>query len=136
MKYNICHDGSGYMRIRIDRGRISETEAEVLRFAFSRLKGLKAVMLYPATGGIGLRYSMTRDELIRRLDAFLYENVSFLAKEESRRRTIAGAGRGEVNCSRKKRRNILIEAIADSILPAPLQLAYHAWQYVQISDGI
>ena len=56
MKFVIQHQTSSYMRLRLNGGRFTRTEAEVLEYALSNLKGVSGVRLYPASGGIAFSY--------------------------------------------------------------------------------
>ena len=136
MQYRILHESDHRIRFRIYMTSISAQEAEVLRFAFSNIKGVTKVTIYQATGGCALEYSCCRDYLLERLDAFRMENVELLAKAtqpsitamEMRDRKLDPA------LKRKLRMRILAETAADILLPVPLQLGYHAWQMITLRE--
>ena len=136
MKYRIEHETKSRIRIRMYTGPITPAQEEILRYAFSNIRGVKEVVIYRQTGGCALIYHGDRQALLGRLDAFNYENVQILAKkaepqisaEEMRLRKLSP------ELKRKLRLRILAESIADAALPLPVAMAYHAYQLITLKD--
>lgn len=124
------------MRIRLYTGRISDYQEEVLRFAFETIQDVTKVSVYHATGNIALEYKGDRDIILSKLRAFDYDNVTMMAEKLEK-----GIGMDEMmrrkldpRLKRQLRMRILVESVADIVLPMPLQLGYHAYQLVTLKD--
>jgi hypothetical protein len=136
MKFVIQHQTSSYMRLRLCGGRFTGTEAEVLEYALSNLKGVSGVRLYPASGGIAFSYKGDRDTILKKLRNLQFHNVKIFAeeleesigKEELARRKLSP------ELKRKLRCKVIAEAAADMLLPAPVQLGYHMYQLVTLKN--
>ena len=136
MRYRIVNETKGRMRIHMYGGSISKAQEDILAYAFSAIPGIKDVKVYRATGNCALIYEGDREEVIRRLDSFKYENVrnfsekmiSFIDEEEMTRRKLSP------ELKKKLRLRIALETVADLTLPLPLQLLYHAYQMVTLRD--
>ena len=136
MKFVIQHQTSSYMRLRLCGGRFSGTEAEVLEYALSNLKGVSGVRLYPASGGIAFSYKGDRDTILKKLRNLQFHNVKIFAeeleesigKEELARRKLSP------ELKRKLRCKVIAEAAADMLLPAPVQLGFHVYQLVTLKN--
>ena len=136
MKYTIRHQTSSYMRLRLDRGRFSPAEAEVLQYALSGLKGVSDVQLYPSSGGISFSYRGYRNLILRKLNSLQFGNVKMFAEkiddtissEELSRRKLSP----EVKA--RMRRKVIVEAAADILMPMPVQVGYHLYQLVTLRD--
>lgn len=136
MNYVIEHENRHRLRLRSLAGGFSAQESEVLQFALSQMKGVKDVSVYRATGGIALTYEGDRNYIISRLDSLQYKNVTLFAetlenkisKEELLERKL------DSKAKRSLRKRILVEAAADLILPAPVQLGYHVYQLITLKE--
>lgn len=136
MKVLIQHQTSSYMRLRLQKGRFSNTEAEVLRYALGSMKGISDVRLYPSSGGISFSYRGDRDRILRKLCALQFENVERFAKEmddpidreELARRKLSPEVKAQM------RKKILVETAADILMPMPVQVGYHLYQLVTLKD--
>ena len=136
MKFVIQHQTSSYMRLRLCGGRFTGTEAEVLEYALSNLKGVSGVRLYPASGGIAFSYKGDRDTILKKLRNLQFHNVKIFAeeleesigKEELARRKLSP------ELKRKLRCKVIAEAAADMLLPAPVQLGFHVYQLVTLKN--
>lgn len=136
MNYVIEHETRHRLRLRSLAGGFSAQESEVLQFALSQMKGVKDVSIYRATGGIALTYEGDRNYIISRLDSLQYKNVTLFAeklenkisKEELLERKL------DSKAKRSLRKRILVEAAADLILPAPVQLGYHMYQLITLKE--
>ena len=138
MKYRIASETKNRIRIRINSRKLSEEQAKILKYAFSRAPGVTSVTIFKATAGCAITYTGDRFEIIRRLNSFNFENVQMMAeKEEENARISAEEMRNrklDPELKRKLRMRILGETIADTVLPLPVQLAYHAYQMVTLKE--
>ena len=161
MKFTVEHETSSSMRIRMAGDKPSKRTGDAICAILSRTAGIHKVRIYPATKGLMIRHSLSRDaligileeldpetireakqelkeerqELLQRLqriqDPHLLEealrNHKVDAKELSTRKL-------DPALKRKMRMRILAEAGADLLLPAPVQIVYHAWQLVTLKS--
>lgn len=136
MKFVIQHQTSSYMRLRLCGGRFTGTEAEVLEYALSNLKGVSGVRLYPASGGIAFSYKGDRDTILKKLRNLQFHNVKMFAEglEESIGREELARRKLSPELKRKLRCKVIAEAAADMLLPAPVQLGYHMYQLVTLKN--
>ena len=139
MKYHIETESKNRIRIRINTRKLTEEQSKILRYAFSRAPGVTGVTIFKATAGCAITYTGDRSEIIRRLDYFNWDNVQMMAekKDEENARISAEEMRKrklDPELKRKLRKRILSEAIADTVLPLPVQLAYHAYQMVTLKE--
>ena len=139
MKYCIASETKNRIRIRISSRKLSEEQAKILKYAFSRAPGVTSVTIFKATAGCAITYTGDRNEIIRRLNSFNLNNVQMMAekKDEENARISAKEMRKrklDPELKRKLRMRVLGEAIADSVLPLPVQLAYHAYQMVTLKE--
>ena len=160
MKFTVEHETSSSMRIRMAGDKPSKRTGDAICAILSRTAGIHKVRVYPATKGL-IHHSLSRDalvgileeldpetireakqelkeerqELLHRLqriqDPHLLEealrNHKVDAKELSTRKL-------DPALKRKMRLRILAEAGADLLLPAPVQIVYHAWQLVTLKS--
>ena len=122
MYYRIEAETKHRIRIRIGSRKLSDEQAKILKYAFSCAPGVTGVTVYKASAGCAITYTGDRFEIIRRLNSFNFEN------EEMRNRKL------DPELKRKLRMRILGETIADTVLPLPVQLAYHAYQMVTLKE--
>ena len=136
MKYRIECQTRHRIRIRLFTTRLSAEEAKILEYAFSGIPGVRSVTVYRASAGCALEYDCSRDEILRRLDRFRFENVEMLAKEEDSRINAEEmrARKLDPKLKRRLRTRILLETVADLALPAPVQIGYHAWQMLTLKN--
>ena len=113
MDYHIEAETKHRIRIKIGIRKLTQEQANILRYTFSHAPGVTDVTIYRATGGCAITYNGDRGEIIRRLNAFNYDNVQMMAEKKD----IENA-----------------EAVADAVLPLPVQLAYHAYQMVTLKQ--
>ena len=77
-------------------------------------------------------------EIIRRLNCFNFDNVQMMAEKEEENARISAEEmkkrKLDPELKRKLRMRILGETIADTVLPLPVQLAYHAYQMVTLKE--
>ena len=139
MRYHIEAETRHRIRIRIGIRKLTDEQAQILQYAFSRAPGVTGVTIYKATGGCAITYNCDRSEIVRRLNTFNYDNVQMMAekKDEENARISAEEMRKrklDPELKRKLRKRILSEAIADTVLPLPVQLAYHAYQMITLKE--
>lgn len=76
MKFVICHDISGRLRVRVQQaGEMSCCEADTLEYALSVLPGVSKVSVQRRTAGVTVCYGGNREELIQNLRSFSYGKV-------------------------------------------------------------
>ena len=136
MKFVIQHQTSSYMRLRLNGGRFTRTEAEVLEYALSNLKGVSGVRLYPASGGIAFSYKGDREVILKKLRNLHFHNVKMFAEEIEESISTEELSRRKLSpeLKRKLRCKVIAEAAADMLLPAPIQLGYHMYQLVTLKN--
>ena len=90
------------------------------------------------SAGCAITFTGDRREIIRRLNCFNFDNVQMMAKKEEEHARISAEEmrkrKLDPELKRKLRMRILGEAIADTVLPLPVQLAYHAYQMVTLKE--
>ena len=136
MRYKIVNETNHRIRFRLYTGTLTEEQGDVLEYALSALQQVDRVTIYRATAGFALEYHGDRAVILRKLDAFRFENVTMLAKtehpvislEEVRDRKLDPA------LKRRLRARVLVESVADMVLPMPVQLGYHAYQMITLKD--
>ena len=136
MIFVIQHQTSSYMRLRLNGGRFTRTEAEVLEYALSNLKGVSGVRLYPASGGIAFSYKGDREVILKKLRNLHFHNVKMFAEEIEESISSEELSRRKLSpeLKRKLRCKVIAEAAADMLLPAPIQLGYHMYQLVTLKN--
>ena len=136
MKFVIEHQTSSYMRLRLCCGRFTKAEAEVLDYALSNLKGVSGVRLYPASGGIAFSYKGDRETVLKKLRNLQFHNVKMFAEEIEESISSEELSRRKLSPEVKNRlrRKVLIETVADLLMPVPLQVGYHAYQLITLRN--
>ena len=138
MNYRIEAETTHRMRIRIGTRKLTEEQAKILKYAFSHAPGVTDVTVYKASSGCAISYTGDRSEIIRRLNCFNFENVQMMAEKEEANARISTEEmkkrKLDPELKRKLRMRILGETIADTVLPLPVQLAYHAYQMVTLKE--
>lgn len=141
MKYTIAHESKNKIRIRCSTLKhMTADEADILRFELMNDPGISKVDIYRSTGGVGITYDCPREEIIKLLDLLDTEDIEivknylvrhpeeedFLGSEELLARHLAP------ELKRKLRKRIVLETLADAVLPTSVQLAYHLYQFVTL----
>ncbi len=141
MKYTIAHESRNSLRIRCESLRgMTADEADILRFELMNDPGIQKVDIYRATGGVRIKYDCPREEIIKLLNILDIEDIEivkdylarhpeeedYLGSEEIRTRHLAP------ELKRNLRKQIVMEAVADLVMPAPIQLGYHLYQFVTL----
>ena len=138
MDYRIEAETKHRIRIRIGIRKLSEEQAKILKYAFSHAPGVSEVTVYKASAGCAIAYTGDRSKIIRRLNSFNFDNVQMMAEKEEENARISAEEmkkrKLDPELKRKLRMRILGETIADTVLPLPVQLAYHAYQMVTLKE--
>ena len=136
MKYHVEAETSHRIRIRLSTRKLTKEQAQILEYAFTGMKGVRKVTVYRATGGAALTFDCDREEIIKRLDLFRFENVEMMATEEAERisREELRERKLHPDLKRKLRLRILAETAADIVMPMPVQVGYHVWQMITLKD--
>ena len=134
MNYRIEAQSKRRIRVRLRSTKLTEEEAQILKYAFSSMPGVTKVTVYQATGGCALEYNCGVDEILGRLDRFRFENVQMLAREEEERISLneMKSRKLDEKLKTKLRLRILAETVADLVMPMPVQLGYHIWQMITL----
>ena len=134
MQYTVKHRAAGWIRIRLAKGKLTLQESRELRLAILALPQVRDVRLFMQTGGIGISYDGEEGPLLTALKDLdpgrgacqAYPDTEpespFLDTAEIKQRGLAP------HVKRKMRMQLLTEAAFDAIMPAPVQLTYHAYQ--------
>lgn len=75
MKFQIRHEIKGRMRVHMAQKRMSYEQADTLLYYLQTIPGVESAKVYDRTGDAAIRYNCAREELIRALREFHYENV-------------------------------------------------------------
>ncbi len=136
MNYRIAAQSKRRLRIRLYGGRLSGEEAEILKYVFSSIPGVKKVEVFCQTGGVALEHTCAAEDILKRLDRFRFENVEMLTREEEDRISAAEMKNRKLDqeLKRKLRLRILAETVADIAMPMPVQIGYHIWQMITLKD--
>ena len=136
MKYQIAAETSHRIRIRLCTSRLSSEQAEIIRYAFSKISGVKKVTVFRETAGCALEYTCGRERILEKLDQFRFENVRMMAEKEEKKINAEELKNRKLDpvIERKLRMRILGETLADAVLPLPVQLLYHARQMVTLRE--
>jgi len=136
VNFTIEHESGNHLRIRLVKGFLRETEADVLQAALHRSHRIREARVFRATGGISLTYTCGREEILQKLHAFQFSNIEKFAKDME-----AGIGLEEMQrrkltpeLKKKLRTRMLLEMAADIVLPVPLQMGYHVYQMITLRD--
>lgn len=76
MKFKILHEIQGRMRIHSQQKRMTDLEADTLQYYLENCNNVLEAKVYERTGDVVIRYCGERDEMIRILQKFSYDNVS------------------------------------------------------------
>ena len=141
MKYTSDHESKNSIRIRCESLRnMTADEADILRFELMNDPGIQKVDLYRKTGGVRITYDCPRSEIIKLLNILDIEDIEivkdylirhpeeedYLGSDELLRRHLAP------ELKRDLRKRIVMEAVADLVMPTPIQLGYHLYQFVTL----
>lgn len=119
MKFQIRHEIKGRMRVHMAQKRMSYEQADTLLYYLQTIPGVESAKVYDRTGDAAIRYSCAREELIRALREFHYENV------EVPKGIIENSGR-ELNSLYQEKLidKVLFHYGRKFLLPAPVNACY------------
>ena len=150
MKCKVVHETGSSLRVKILGRQLSYKEYEALHGLLEKTEGVQRIRTFWATGSIALNFRGDRERLLATVRGISEEDLAKAVEEN--RRALAELGKntpvdfvdlkklkkqGKKMSSLWKRRlnrRILIEAAADMILPAPVQVAYHAYQMLVLQS--
>ena len=155
MKCKVVHETGGSLRVKILGRQLSYKEYEALHGLLEKTKVVQRIRTYWATGSIALNFRGDRERLLATIRGISEEDLAAAVVEN--RRALAELGKKEIEQNtpvdfvdlkklkkqgkkmsslwkRRLNRRILIEAAADMILPAPVQVAYHAYQMLVLQS--
>ena len=124
MEYIIMHETSKYMRLRLRKGHITASQAEILRYVLEGQQGVSGIRIYPASGSISFFCEKERGKILYKLKRLQFHNVEMFARELDNR----------ISTEELSRRKLMIETVADLLMPVPLQVGYHAYQLVTLRN--
>ena len=141
MKFTIKNELENRIRIRLKDGKLDYVKDQRVSYAIRKIKGVKEVRVYRRTGGVAICFDSTvlpKKKLISSLekihlkkiwvpeDEFVDESKISLEEIKERRLT--------PEAKRRIRGSIVLETIADVVLPMPLQVGYHIYQLVTLKS--
>ena len=85
MKCKILHEGPGRLRVHMMGNSMSLRQADILEAYLKKLDGTESVKVYDRTGDAVIRYTGSREAVLRSLAVFSYEKSEELAPEHSSR---------------------------------------------------
>lgn len=138
MKYNIKHETQNSIRVRIDKKNLSYHMAEAISNKLNKINGVTNIEIYRGTGGIRAQYTsadvrnvilnaisdMDIEDITREEESVTYDSNPITARELRER--------GFDNDMKAKfRRQIWMEAVTDVLLPEPVNIAMHVFEYAK-----
>ena len=87
MKCKIMHESKGRMRVRFCIRRMTLKQADIAEYSLSAIVGVTRVQVFDRTCDIVISYTCPREEIIRRLSTFAFddvENISLLPERTGR----------------------------------------------------
>jgi len=138
MKYIIKHETKGSIRVRLGRKNLSYLVAEAISDKLNRIEGVTNTEIYRGTGGIRIEYTsadvkdivlqtisdMNIEDITREAESAVYDSNPITAREVRER----GFDNGMKSIFRKQ---ILMEAVTDVLLPEPVNIAMHVFEYAK-----
>ncbi len=136
MKYYVAARSRHRIRVRLYVPRLTDGQVQVLQDVFSASESITRVTVYQATAGLALEFQCPEEIILKKLDAFRFENVvmmaeketSYISTHEMRERKL------EPRLKRKLRGRIVAESLFDLVAPMPVQMGYHLWQFITLKD--
>lgn len=142
MRYIIKHEASKRLRIHItDMGNvIDDLYQEGLEYVLKRLPGVTKVSVFRnrADLAVTFRNHEFKEEFKAVLNGLDPEEIEKKGKERIEQMEVSydevKKRKLTPELKRKMRAKIALEAIADAFLPKPVQLAYHAYQFISLKE--
>ena len=85
MKCTILHECPGRLRIHAAAPAMSLRQADILEAYLKKTSGVEGVKVYDRTGDAVIRYTGSREAVLRALSVFSYDKAEALAPEHSSR---------------------------------------------------
>ena len=123
MKFEIKHESTGRIRVRVLPARMALEQADLLEAYLQGLEGVRQAVVHERTGCAVIRYQGDRKALLRAVSRFSYQRAAGLAPTHSARalnRAYQEKLVGMVAC----------KAARALFLPSPLRAAWAVWQAV------
>ena len=123
MKFEIKHESTGRIRVRMLPARMALEQADLLEAYLQGLEGVRQAVVHERTGCAVIRYQGDRKALLRAVSRFSYQRAAGLAPTHSARalnRAYQEKLVGMVAC----------KAARALFLPSPLRAAWAVWQAV------
>ena len=123
MKFEIKHESTGRIRVRVLPARMTLEQADLLEAYLQGLEGVRQAVVHERTGCAVIRYQGDRKALLRAVSRFSYQRAAGLAPTHSARalnRAYQEKLVGMVAC----------KAARALFLPSPLRAAWAVWQAV------
>ena len=123
MKFEIKHESTGRIRVRVLPARMTLEQADLLEAYLQGLEGVRQAVVHERTGCAVIRYQGDRKVLLRAVSRFSYQRAAGLAPTHSARalnRAYQEKLVGMVAC----------KAARALFLPSPLRAAWAVWQAV------
>lgn len=134
MKYLVKHYSNHRIRVDLLRGKLTDSQADVLRYALSQIKGVSRVDIYKETGRAALAYQGSGQLILDKLANLNFANVTMFAQDLDNRIDTQELRERRLTpeLKAKLRTRILLETAADIFLPLPLQVGYHVYQLITL----
>ncbi len=117
MKFQILHESSGRMRVRMCQTRMTLRQADILEAYLQSVCGISRAVVHERTSCAIINYSLPRREVISRINAFSYTEFDHLAPEHSSRALNRTYEEKLVSMA-------VFKAFRSLFVPAPLRAAY------------
>ncbi|MEY8352731.1 heavy metal translocating P-type ATPase [Lachnospiraceae bacterium 54-53] len=126
MKFIIRHEIPGRLRVHLCQARMTYEEADTLLYYLHCLKNVTGVKVYERTADAAVCYAGSRDEIIKALKSFRYEEVSVPSGvlEHSGRELNAGY-QEKLVC------RVAFRAVGKLLMPAALRTFYIGFRSVK-----
>ena len=85
MKCKIMHESKGRMRVRFCMKRMTMKQADTAEYSLSAIVGVTRVQVFERTCDIIIAYTCPREEIIRRLSTFAFDDVENFVPERTGR---------------------------------------------------
>ena len=119
MKFQILHESSGRMRVRMHQKRMTLRQADILEAYLQSVCGISRAVVHERTSCAIINYTLPRGEVISRISSFSYAAAEHLAPEHS--------GRALNRTYEEKLVGMTIfKAVRSLFFPAPFRAAYAA----------
>ncbi len=132
MKFKICHDIPGRMRIHICQNKMTFQQADILAYYLDKQRDVVSSSVYERTADAVIEYRCSRNEIIDILKQFRYEKVQ-LPKGY-----LENSGR-EMNAAYQEKlvNKVLFRYTGKLLVPAPVRAVYTTFKSLKyIAKGV